>query len=90
VFNKLLCRLYGIPALEFDGTADSAHHPFGGDDQTHMEFLAEHGTFDDLPYDYVLDAMRRRHPSFLTGSSTVRGGTLAAEATGTAEQQSRK
>jgi transglutaminase-like putative cysteine protease len=89
VFNKLLCRLYGIPALEFDGTADSAHHPFGEDGETHMEFLAEHGAFDDLPYDYVLDTMRRKHPSFLTGSGTVRGGSLAAEATRTVEQQSR-
>ena len=90
VFNKILCRLYGIPTLEFDGTADSAHHPFGGDGETHMEFLTEHGAFDDLPYDYVLDTIRSKHPSFLTGSGTVPGGSLAAEATGTVEQQSRK
>jgi transglutaminase-like putative cysteine protease len=27
VFNKLLCRLYGIAPLEFDGLSDSMHHP---------------------------------------------------------------
>lgn len=81
VFNKLLCRLYGMRPLEFDGSADSLHHPYrDGGNAAHMEFLKEHGEFDDLPYDFVMENMRRSHPRFLEGAGTVSGGSLAKEA----------
>ncbi|MEE1752045.1 transglutaminase-like domain-containing protein [Streptomyces sp. SP18CS02] len=85
VFNKLLCRLYGMKPLEFDGTADSMHHPYQDDANgggVQMEFLKEHGEFDDLPYDFVMESIRRAHPNFLagSGSGTVAGGSLALEA----------
>ncbi|MGW2395698.1 transglutaminase-like domain-containing protein [Kitasatospora sp. NPDC001664] len=81
VFNKLLCKLYGMQPLEFDGRTDSLYHPTaeGGGS---MEFLTDHGAYDDLPYDFVLANMRRKHPKFLddTGTGTVSGGRLADEA----------
>ncbi|WP_406141710.1 transglutaminase family protein [Streptomyces sp. NBC_01089] len=80
VFNQILCKLYGMRTLEFDGVSDSLYHPFdeGGGS---MEFLTEHGSFDDVPYDFVIDTMRRRHPKFLNaaGTDTVRGGRLIDE-----------
>ncbi|WMX48874.1 transglutaminase family protein [Streptomyces roseicoloratus] len=80
VFNKMLCKLYGMEALEFDGVSDSLYHPFaeGGGS---MEFLTDHGAFDDVPYDFVMSAMRSKHPRFLDdeGNGTVRGGRLADE-----------
>ena len=79
VFNKLLCRLYGMPTLEFDGTEDSVYHPYG-DGSAEMEFLTAHGEFDDVPYEFVMASMRQRHPNFLHGSTTAGGGSLAAEA----------
>ena len=75
---KLLCRLYGMPALDFDGSADSLYHPYG-EGSARMEFLTSHGEFDDLPYEFVMDRMRRTHPGFLQDSGTARGGSLAAE-----------
>ena len=82
VFNKVLCRLYGMHALEFDGTTDSLHHPFDEKSSKSMEFLVDHGAYDDLPYEFVMQNMRRKHPNFLHagGTSTVKGGSLAAEA----------
>ncbi|MGW4164689.1 transglutaminase-like domain-containing protein [Streptomyces sp. NPDC004788] len=85
VFNKLLCRLYGMDALEFDGTADSLYHPHSSESgKGAMEFLKDHGAFDDVPYDFVMSRMRAQHPGFLSGdgdgTGTVRGGSLAAEA----------
>ncbi|WP_330343888.1 transglutaminase-like domain-containing protein [Streptomyces longwoodensis] len=82
VFNKILCRLYGMKPLEFDGTADSVHHPFDEQGNKNMEFVADHGDFDDVPYTFIMSQMRRKHPRFLDGDGTVRGGSLAAEATG--------
>lgn len=82
VFNGLLCKLYGLKPLEFDGTADSLYHPFDEDGRKSMEFLVDHGGFDDLPYEFVMDQMRSNHPDFLDpdGTGTVSGGSLAAEA----------
>ena len=79
VFNKMLCKLYGMEALEFDGTTDSLYHPYA-DGGGSMEFLVDHGIFDDVPYDFVIDTMRAKHPKFLSGTGTVAGGNLAAEA----------
>ncbi|MFD7167367.1 transglutaminase domain-containing protein [Streptomyces violascens] len=82
VFNKMLCKLYGMEALEFDGTHDSLYHPYaeGGGS---MEFLVDHGAFDDVPYDFIIATMRSKHPNFLdkAGTGTVSGGRLADEST---------
>jgi len=82
VFNGLLCKLYGLTPLEFDGTSDSLYHPFDADGRKNMEFLVDYGGFDDLPYEFVMDQMRSNHPDFLDtdGTGTVSGGSLAAEA----------
>ncbi|MFD3542029.1 transglutaminase family protein [Streptomyces sp. NPDC058662] len=82
VFNAILCKLYGMKPLEFDGTADSLHHPFDDQGRQSMEFLVDHGGFDDVPYEFVMANMTRKHPGFLNteGTGTVRGGSLAAEA----------
>ncbi len=80
VFNKMLCKLYGMAALEFDGVSDSLYHPH--DKGGAMEFLKDHGAFDDVPYDFVITTMRAKHPKFLTSTATgtVAGGRLADEA----------
>lgn len=80
IFNKILCRLYGMTPLEFDGTADSMHHPFDDQGNKSMEFVADYGDFDDVPYEFVMSTMRSKHPRLLEGTSTVRKGSLAAEA----------
>lgn len=81
VFNRLLCRLYRIAPLEFDGTADSLHHPFDLNGRRHMEFLRTHGEFADLPYEYVLDGLRAAHPRIFETAETLAAGSLVADAT---------
>lgn len=79
VFNRILCRLYGIDELGFDGTADSLHHPYDRAGRRSMEFLREHGEFDDLPYDFVLGSLRRAHPGLFASSTTFTSGSLTVE-----------
>ncbi|MFJ9559411.1 transglutaminase family protein [Streptomyces fuscichromogenes] len=80
VFNKALCRLYGLAPLDFDGTADSLHHPFDLQGRRHMEFLRHHGEFDDLPYQRVLDELRTAHPRLMSADGTgLTEGSLAGE-----------
>lgn len=81
VFNKTLCRLYGMPPLDFDGTSEARLHPFT--DGRQMEFTAEHGEFDDVAYDQLTAIMQARHPA-MYGAPVVPGqGSLAVEARAT-------
>jgi transglutaminase-like putative cysteine protease len=81
VFNRTLCRLYGMAPLEFDGTADSLHHPFDLRGRRHMEFLHTHGEFADLPHDLLLDGLRAAHPRIFATADTFATGSLVADAT---------
>ncbi|MFZ4156438.1 transglutaminase domain-containing protein [Streptomyces pseudogriseolus] len=81
VFNRTLCRLYRMEPLDFDGTADSVHHPFDAEGRRQMEFLRHHGEFDDLPYEAVLADLRAAHPGLFRGDGTrLASGSLAGEA----------
>ncbi|MEV7503811.1 transglutaminase-like domain-containing protein [Streptomyces sp. NPDC093018] len=81
VFNKALCRLYGLAPLDFDGTADSLHHPFDLRGRRHMEFLRFHGEFDDLPYQRVVEELRAAHPRLMSADGAgFTEGSLVGEA----------
>jgi hypothetical protein len=80
VFNRLLCKLYGMAPLEFDGVHDSMHHPYDLKGRKHMEFLTEHGEFDDLPYDTVLSGLRAAHPALFASPTRFAAGSLVADA----------
>jgi transglutaminase-like putative cysteine protease len=81
VFNRLLCRLYGMRPLDFDGTADSVHHPYHDDGTRYLEVVREHGEFDDLPYQRLVDGMRGAHPGIFDGPESTRlvTGSLHAD-----------
>ncbi|MEV6328781.1 transglutaminase-like domain-containing protein [Streptomyces sp. NPDC051909] len=81
VFNKMLCKLYGIAPLDFDGRSDSLYHPFDEEGRRHMEFLHVHGEFDDVPYDKVVDGIKTAHPRLFASSHATTAGSLVAEAT---------
>lgn len=82
VFNKLLCKLYRITPLEFDGTADSVHHPFDETGRRTMEFLRSHGEYDDVDYDLLIGKMRALHPGMFTEGTRVPAGSLADQGPG--------
>jgi len=79
VFNRALCRLYGIAPLEFDGTADSVHHPYDARGRRHMEFLHEHGEFADFPYDLVVPGLSLASPRLFRGPTVLASGSLTDE-----------
>ncbi|MBV8540877.1 MAG: transglutaminase domain-containing protein [Pseudonocardiales bacterium] len=80
VFNKALCRLYGIAPLEFDGANDSLHHPYDEHGRRYMEFVRTHGEFLDFPYEMVIAGLSGSSPRLFRGAATVMTGSLAAEA----------
>ncbi|MFG2182034.1 transglutaminase family protein [Streptomyces abikoensis] len=84
VFNGLLCRLYGMTPLEFDGTADSVYHPYDAGGARQMEFLTDYGDHADVPYERLMARMRAKHPGMFAegaaGAAISGSGSLADEA----------
>lgn len=68
-FNRTLCDRFGVDPLDFDGVHDAMLQPFDRGGHRYMEYLADHGTFADLPFDTIMDAFRRLYG----GGSSVRG-----------------
>lgn len=61
-FNERLCRFFKIKPLDFDGRSDSIFHEFSADGKKHMEYLHDHGTFADMPYELMLETFRKHYP----------------------------
>jgi len=55
-FNRELCARFGVPPLDFDGRSDALLHAYDGEGRRHMEYVADHGTFDGVPFDAMLAA----------------------------------
>jgi transglutaminase-like putative cysteine protease len=80
VFNKTLCRLYRMTPLEFDGTADSVYQPYDAEGKRYMDFVHQHGEFDDFPYELVVNGIRAAHPKLFASQFMTAQGSLVAEA----------
>ena len=78
-FNIELCDRFGLLPLEFDGRGDSIYHPFDKAGNRHMEYVAMHGAFDDVPLQRILDAFAVHYPKMPLQSS-VQEGDFAADA----------
>ena len=61
-FNASLCERFGLLPLEFDGTADSLYHPFDRLGHRHMEYVAQRGSFDDVPLARIAADFARLYP----------------------------
>jgi transglutaminase-like putative cysteine protease len=67
-FNIEMCQRFNVLPLEFDGSADSLMHPYNALQQRHMEYIKQHGEFDDLPYDQLVEEMLRDYPQLIAAS----------------------
>ena len=63
-FNLSLCQAFGTLPLEFDGTEDSIFHPLDASGNRHMEYVHDHGRFQDLPWQEILTAFKATYPNF--------------------------
>ena len=63
-FNKELCDLLNVDVLEFDGEQDSMFQASDRANGKFMEYLEDYGTFDDYPYEFVLNNMDAHYPRF--------------------------
>jgi transglutaminase-like putative cysteine protease len=61
-FNKELCSYFNVTPLEYTGEGDSIFQEFDGNNNKFMEYVANHGVFDDYPRDYFIGVMILRYP----------------------------
>lgn len=78
-FNIELCERFGLLSLEFDGHADSIYHPFDRAGNRHMEYVAMHGAFDDVPLQEILDAFAALYPN-MSLENGAQAGDFEADA----------
>jgi transglutaminase-like putative cysteine protease len=57
-FNIQLCKKHKVIPLEFDGREDSIFHPFNLEEKQFMEYVADHGTYADIPVEKIVAAWR--------------------------------
>ena len=57
-FNKELCERHRVAPLEFNGREDSIFHPYNLEKKLLMEYVADHGTYADIPVDLIVAAWK--------------------------------
>lgn len=67
-FDRALCERAGLKPLEFDGVTDSLFHPFDQAGRRHMEYLNDHGTFADVPFDTIQAEFLRTYPALMSSN----------------------
>ncbi|MDZ4396243.1 transglutaminase family protein [Hydrogenophaga sp.] len=77
-FNIGLCDKFGLLPLEFDGVHNSLYHAFDRAGRQHMEYVNDHGAFDDLPLAQIRSVFAEIYPSINAGQPIE--GDFAADA----------
>ena len=52
-FDLEMCRKDRIIPVEFYGTKDALHHPYSQDGKPHIEYVCDHGHYQDVPFDKI-------------------------------------
>lgn len=79
-FNATLCEKFGTEPLHFDGVHDAVLQPLNRDGVRFMEYVHDHGTFDDFPIEAMLAAWRKAYPHFFGPKPAAPAGDFEAEA----------
>jgi len=63
-FNVELCDRFGLRTLEFNGREDSLYHAFDREGQRHMEYVAQRGSFDEVPLARIVADFANLYPAW--------------------------
>lgn len=65
-FNRELCEKMSIQVLDFDGLHDAISHPFDLKGDLYMEYIVDHGLYDDVPLQKITPVYQRFYARLLT------------------------
>jgi transglutaminase-like putative cysteine protease len=78
-FNIELCQRFALLPLDFNGRDDSIYHPFDLAGHRHMEYVAQRGSFDDLPLDQLVADFERHYPAWIAGMAQHQAADFLTE-----------
>ena len=78
-FNIELTERFGLLPLAWDGRSDSIYHPFDRAGNRHMEYVHQHGSFDEVPLERIVADFERLYPGWLPRREALQGADFAAE-----------
>jgi transglutaminase-like putative cysteine protease len=61
-FNKELCKKFNVKPLDFDGENDSVFQEYTESGDKHMDYLVDHGSFEDLPFELMIATFKKTYP----------------------------
>ena len=67
-FNKELCERHRVAPLEFNGREDSIFHAYNLEKRQFMEYVADHGTYADIPVDRIVAGWEKAYGKERVGS----------------------
>jgi transglutaminase-like putative cysteine protease len=70
-FNIELCDRFHVRPTEFDGRSDAVFQEFDALDRRHMEYVADHGMWSELPFERIMTDMQRAYPPTLFTGAAV-------------------
>jgi transglutaminase-like putative cysteine protease len=79
-FNVQLCEKFGLLPLDFNGREDSLYHPFDRQGQRHLEYIAQRGSFDDVPVAQIALEMAQFYSQWIGQRESLTEGDFLAEA----------
>ena len=65
VFDIALCTKFKVKPQDFDGSEDALFQQHSVDGRRHMEYVHDHGPYDDLPYEEILGDFDRRYTKLM-------------------------
>lgn len=66
-FNRTLCHKLNVPPLDFNGEEDSIFQPYNQEGGGYMEYVTDHGVFNDIPRERMINALQHQYPHLFTG-----------------------
>ncbi len=78
-FNLSLCQRFGLLPLDWDGHADSLYHPFDAAGHRHMEYVAQRGSFDEVPLAAIVESFRATYPGWGAEGRALQGADFQAD-----------
>ncbi len=78
-FNIELCTRFGVQPTEFDGREDALYQEHDAHGRRHMQYLADHGTWSDLPLSQIVSDFQRHYPGILARAQARSAGAAPAD-----------
>ncbi len=75
-FNASLCEKLKVAPLEFNGIEDSVFQEFDGEGGGYMQYLKYHGSFAEVPIEFLQQLMLEEYPHLFDASGRFRSELL--------------